>query len=734
MTPSVVAEFVPSAPSAIEVHSPSCFAVGLVLWRDETARPIATVVAKLSFRLAPGASSLLEPPEPLRPAESFEDDSRLEGVHAAPDLVPFKAAPEILLVGSLRGDFAEGRLVVGPIDKRITSASPRHFGRRNRDALLEADDRAWLRDPLRLPRPRAFDARYFCFAPPDQRGGAPFRPGEPLTLEGLHPEHRHLVTRLPEVHPAFRSAIAGAHPASFVADTLVVDAERMIATLTFRARVPLGEGSSTIELVALGDGGSDGAGERTRELGSEEDDAGGSTTELDRNALDGVATLGIPFPISAEPSRPTFSNVADGALPFRPSTAAPSDGAASSRATTQVSTAQQAPVVMPPATPIAPPAPVHRPAFGAALIAPEPPSAPLPGRVGFGPTNVETPSPVAGAAPRSALGDVFRRAFGLGPGASGGTDAGEQGATRPGSAAPDAVPAAFSAVASPARVASDAAASAEARPGRMDQRLRPTRGPERRAVVDLLAFDAGVPGRLRRSRTHGPLLATPTPPRAQRQLDAPVEERSAEDRARAEVLRVLSCGTPLGAEEISAALAALLEDESDFDLPLFLVEGELQPSMDELEALRVAVEIARPVAGSNKRVLGAVAAAADALGRTVAPPPETAAALFRQLEVATGELGLPARHLAELVERTLRETRSYRQRTLLGAPRLRAELTLGKVALPIYLPASIATDLPLLPTFRVSALVEARPREDATEPSSTALFALATGRVLHVRG
>ena len=282
------------------------------------------------------------------------------------------------------------------------------------------------------------------------------------------------------------------------------------------------------------------------------------------------------------------------------------------------------------------------------------------------------------------------------------------------------------------RTASNSALPPELQAVAQEARLASENTLERRAIVDLLAFDPEVPGRLRRSKDNARLFATPM--RSQPGIDALATEISAEQRARNDVLRVLSCGAPLAIETLAQSFDALLDEPLDLDMPLFLVEGEVTPTMDEVEALRAMVEHAKPLAGSNKRMLAALATAGEMLARPLPPAPEAALTLCSQIESASGELGLPARHLAKLVERTLREARSYKRRTLLGAPRLRATLTVGSTTVPIYLPNATADLLPLLPSFRMSALVETRPREDAAEASPTALVAFAVGRVLRARG
>jgi hypothetical protein len=72
---------------------------------------------------------------------------------------------------------------------------------------------------------------------------------------------------------------------------------------------------------------------------------------------------------------------------------------------------------------------------------------------------------------------------------------------------------------------------------------------------------------------------------------------------------------------------------------------------------------------------------------------------------------------------------------VLGAPRLRADLALAKggEAMPVYLPETAATSLPLLLAFPVVALCEIIPREDLAETQDEALLASALGRVLRSR-
>jgi hypothetical protein len=285
------------------------------------------------------------------------------------------------------------------------------------------------------------------------------------------------------------------------------------------------------------------------------------------------------------------------------------------------------------------------------------------------------------------------------------------------------------------RAASDAAAKKEASQERAnrDASSRTEKQPPRRhAVVDLLYFDAKIAPRLRTMPRFADVWTLPSKPRVQgvdaaRTADEP-------DRDRMTVLRVLSCGRVAEASEIRGALAESLEDVTDFDLPLVLVAGELRPSFDEVETLRATVAAAQLVAKSDKKVVPALTIAQEALAGP-APRPDTALSLTRQIEQAAASLSLPPRYIPAQVERVLLEERKFKRRTLLGSPRVRAEIAMpgSSEVFLIYLPDAPSASLPLLPGWPALALCEVRPREDIAETLSEALVAVAFGRVLHSR-
>ena len=91
----------------------------------------------------------------------------------------------------------------------------------------------------RGPLPEGFDFSFFNQAPRDQQVQA-LRDDERIVLENLHPKHSRLVTSLPGVRPAaFLERGGRADRLPLQPDTLWIDSDRGVATLTWRAQVQL---------------------------------------------------------------------------------------------------------------------------------------------------------------------------------------------------------------------------------------------------------------------------------------------------------------------------------------------------------------------------------------------------------------------------------------------------------------------------------------------------------------
>ncbi|MEZ4296728.1 MAG: DUF2169 domain-containing protein [Polyangiaceae bacterium] len=109
-----------------------------------------------------------------------------------------------------------------------------------RTSCIPTDAAGW--DPARWceqPLPADLDLAYFNAAPADQQRARPFGE-EALFLQGLHPRHDTLSTTLaPFVPAAIVDRGSGPEPLHLRCDTLLIDSDRGLAMLVFRAHVLL---------------------------------------------------------------------------------------------------------------------------------------------------------------------------------------------------------------------------------------------------------------------------------------------------------------------------------------------------------------------------------------------------------------------------------------------------------------------------------------------------------------
>jgi hypothetical protein len=97
----------------------------------------------------------------------------------------------------------------------------------------------WSEDTwMAIPLDGDFDGEFFQQAPPDQQLDT-LHDDESIVLEYLHPEHPRLTTKLPGLHPRAFVDVRGAsaHDLVMTADTLWIDTDRAICTLTWRGQV-----------------------------------------------------------------------------------------------------------------------------------------------------------------------------------------------------------------------------------------------------------------------------------------------------------------------------------------------------------------------------------------------------------------------------------------------------------------------------------------------------------------
>ncbi|AKT36749.1 DUF2169 family type VI secretion system accessory protein [Chondromyces crocatus] len=93
---------------------------------------------------------------------------------------------------------------------------------------------------LRAPLPERLDPAWFNAAPSDQQV-AVLRADQRLRLENLNRDHPLLLTALPGLQPSVRAEIQGERPLDLrmTCDTLWIDTDRAVCTLTWRGQVPL---------------------------------------------------------------------------------------------------------------------------------------------------------------------------------------------------------------------------------------------------------------------------------------------------------------------------------------------------------------------------------------------------------------------------------------------------------------------------------------------------------------
>lgn len=537
---------------------------------------------------------------------------------------------------------------------------------------LRREDLMWLAEPANKPMPHGFDSRYFQVAPLDQWLTEPLRSDERIVLENLVPGRERLATNLKAMVPHAAVVMWKTMPVSLTPDTLFIDTDRAIVTLTWRGSVEVGEGSLPSKVLVT----------RAPQAGSSSppawDDVGTFTTRAAELAHPETGEKTLPAALqrnlvtrSAWPgpaSSPTRT------IPVPP----PNDEVASVRA----GLLPPPPSVRSAVPPPPPTAPVQAP-----LITMHAPPSPGPPSVGASRSSTATLPPPA----------------------------------------PD--PVKTAPTKRPSRISDTSLLAVRPAADVADGPLR------RQALVDLLGFDASLPARLRRTATFakilGPALERPASPRPE-ELRA---ERARDDRGRddrADVLRVLSFAEPCDLPRARALVEEAFADVAQLELPIAIVSGALAPSHDDVEVLRALKAVGAPLASGSEALRAALKRVDEVLGWGYPPSAEVVSALLHEAEEAAGSMGSKLRGH---VQRIALDGRCYKRRTVVGEARIRAELTTrGGESLPVYIPDSVAAKLPMLPSFPVVVVAELRPREDAEETHAEALIALALGRVVRQVG
>ena len=623
-----------------------------------------------------------------------------------------------------------------------------------------------------LPLEEDFDGGYFQAAPPDQQVDG-LKDDERISLEHLHPEHAHLVTRLSGVHPRVFVETGDAAPWDLVmtADTLWIDTDRAICTLTWRGQIGLGDPAQPGRVVVALE-------ERGRRLtwaniakiaDAGQDDDGGAAVATDRRPriaqLRTLVSIGVQSSSAAEDAAPEPSRVEvvkatshlpslRRTLPFGPGEPLPSPTADAQRganprqtltmeanANAEIRSAIPAWVASPQPTPS-----TAQPPLGAAPPTPRQsapaPAAPPPPSIGAPPLPPLPPRPPSAAPPSvtapAAAPPLPPRPPSVAPAPP--LDLDPSSAPPPTPTAVATAPARNAPPGAPARVNAHAATLPIPLPVPIPPAepsvVQPTRmggTPLERLVLaapapppslELIWYEPAALTRIRASwaTVLRPLLAS-------HQADDAVQQAQ-----RADISTVLVRGAAVDATELEDLVLDTRGEGGTLSAPLVIVDGELELSLDPLESLRAAIGVASPLAAADARLRETLDVASEAVstfGRGARDVIEGLLTRVRE-DWAHVNRSLPASHLEGQVERVLLEARRYQQRELLDGVWIRALFqppgAEGKI--PVYLPSELARRLPLFRRFQVRAVVEALPQQDQYEDCSIALRALALGRVL----
>jgi Uncharacterized protein conserved in bacteria (DUF2169) len=213
----------------VELVSFCPLSLGAVSW--SAPEPMLTVLVAATYSLAKdGEAALADAQEPLR----------------ADDFVPRKARADVILVGHARAaepaSSIRARISVGPLDKRFVARapSPAPAIRLTAPFLYDGEDAAARPVVVGPVTPPGGDPN---LAPPDQQIEG-LRANAPIALEGLLPGAPRRRAWLPGDRPrVFHVGASGpgdrAPEIALAPDTLWIDADRAICTLTWRGAIAL---------------------------------------------------------------------------------------------------------------------------------------------------------------------------------------------------------------------------------------------------------------------------------------------------------------------------------------------------------------------------------------------------------------------------------------------------------------------------------------------------------------
>lgn len=700
------------------------FVASWLPWQRPSREWSLAVICKATFEILPGELRRASVQESFHEKDAYKERAGRRVPWAPTDRVPYKKRAEVFLVGRAyppRNRSARqlaARLSVGRIERALETSAAHGYA---------------FDGPLQLELPE-------------------IGPAEELVLEHLHPDHPRLETRLPglQMYGFVERPQAAAQELSFALDTLWIDTERAICTLTWRGQVPVSRVDEAGRiLVALADMREEPTLENARRLAEallapDEDDQTAMwkdpALEEVRRSLRAQRTetktdVHVPSAAAPPPPPPAAIIPPPPPAPRRPARrptppVVREEPVDESTQTSLLALGASEPEPAPAPNWLAPPRSAPRPPpstiTGLPFVAepsPAPPPAQEPPRPAARAPSRPPPPPPEPKAPTQGLSGQPSFAHAPAP----------TPASTPAREAPS--PWAAHAVGSAAELSTQAARAPVAMP---PDPLPPPEGrpqrPQRRAsaeIVELLWFEPQALGRVRASFSAivDELEFEPL----DKKHDLPVDDPHA-TRDRHHAFGVLTRAEATDGRGVGRAMGDAIGAGGRFTPPLVVLSGELRFPLDEVEALRVTLAAVQPLVGDDKRLKEAVEAAAALAESPLLQGPQQVERQTRELREALAQTkrALPAGYLDTHVERVLLEQRKYQRRALFGDDQLRALFVpLGEqTAIPAYLPATLANRLPLVTKLRARLVAEANTQQDQYEAHPQALRVVVLGRVL----
>lgn len=260
-----------------------------------------------------------------------------------------------------------------------------------------------------------------------------------------------------------------------------------------------------------------------------------------------------------------------------------------------------------------------------------------------------------------------------------------------------------------------------------------------RTPVELLWYDPAFVENIRKDRVLRAILDERNKAAPKKKSDPKTDNaprpNGPDPKEQEDVAAILTLGQAQGIEALGAAMSEAIDEMGTFRPPLVLLSGDLEFPFDEVETLKATVAAVTPLSTGDKKLKELI----DAVGELMRTPWLQAAGsvtdrLTAQIKetFTSGNRLLPSGFLETHTERILLENRHYQKRALLGQTWIRALFSSAGTwsRVPTYIPHGLARDLPMYVRFSARLIAEVRTQVDQYETHSCALRVVALGRTL----